>query len=158
MSVLRFAEGTPYETVLGPREARPQPVLAPEIAALVRRALIDVVENGTARRARGALAGAEGEPVAIGGKTGTGDNKFKTFGKGGVLIGERVVNRTATLAFFLGERFYGSITAYVEGEEAAAYGFTSSLPAQLLKILAPALEPLLRGESRTAEASEALVQ
>jgi len=59
------------------------------------------------------------------------------------LIGSRVVDRTATFVFFLGDRFFGTITAYVPGSEAAEYHFTSALAVQLLKALAPQLEPLI---------------
>jgi hypothetical protein len=52
---LRFGAATPYETVLQRQSAAPERVLAPEIAAVVRRALQQVVEQGTARRLRGAL-------------------------------------------------------------------------------------------------------
>ena len=148
---LRFAEGTPYETNFVPVPPKAERVLAPEIAAALREALIDVVEQGTARRARGALAAGDGSPLPIGGKTGTGDNRFKTFDSAGTVIDERVVNRTATFAFLLGERFFGTITAYVDGPKAEGYGFTSSLPAALLKLLSPAFQsligaPVARGE------------
>jgi hypothetical protein len=63
------------------------------------------------------------------------------------------VSRTATVVFFIGERLFGNLTIYVPGPEAAEFGFTSSLPAQLLKAMAPALLPLIDGSSlRTAEA------
>ena len=52
-------------------------------------------------------------------------------------------NRTATFAFFLGDRFFGTLTAHVHGEEADKYGFTSSLPVAILKVMAPDLMPLL---------------
>ena len=55
----------------------------------------------------------------------------------------RVVDRTATFVFFLGDRFFGTITAYVPGAVAANYHFTSALVVQLLKALAPQLQPLL---------------
>jgi hypothetical protein len=35
--------------------------------------------------------------------------------------------------------------AYVPGSKAADYGFTSGLPVQLLKVLAPSLMPLIAG-------------
>jgi hypothetical protein len=55
--------------------------------------------------------------------------------------------------FFIGDRLFGNITVYVAGDDAAAFRFTSSLPAQLLKGLAPAIQPLLDGRGvRTAEA------
>jgi len=45
--------------------------------------------------------------------------------------------------FFIGDRFFGTMTAYVPGREAAGYGFTSSLPVQILKIMAPTLKPMI---------------
>jgi hypothetical protein len=56
-----------------------------------------------------------------------------------------VVNRTATFVFFVGDRFYGTISAYVPGEDAAEFSFTSSLPVELLRQLAPLLQPLFPG-------------
>ena len=53
-----------------------------------------------------------------------------------------MVNRTATVVFFIDETFFGNVTIYVPGPAAADFGFTSSLPAQLLKAMAPALQPL----------------
>jgi hypothetical protein len=52
-----------------------------------------------------------------------------------------VVSRAATFVFFLGDRFFGVVTAYVTGPEAARYQFTSALPVQVLKSLAPILTP-----------------
>jgi membrane peptidoglycan carboxypeptidase len=132
---LHFAAGTPYETDMsvGP-EARQ--VLAPEVAATVHRAMLTVVADGTGKRVSGAY------PMVVGGKTGTGDNRYDTFGAGGRLIGQRVVDRTATFVFFLGDRFFGSITAYVPGAQAIRYDFTSALAVQLLKAIEPDLQPL----------------
>ena len=141
---LHFAKATPYETVVGPAVKRSKRVLSPAIAEILRGALVDVVDNGTARRAKGVLSADDGTTLPIGGKTGTGDNRFKTYGAGGKLIEDRVVNRTATFVFFLGDRFFGTITAYVDGEEAGNYGFTSSLPTALLRQLAPAFQSLLQ--------------
>ena len=117
--------------------------MAPEVAAVLKRAMVDVVENGTARRLRGAFTLRDKEPVAIGGKTGTGDNRIEVFGSGGHLIQSRSVSRTATFAFFVGERYFGVITAYVPGESAQNYNFTSALPVQILKNLAPELSPYI---------------
>jgi membrane peptidoglycan carboxypeptidase len=136
---LQFAAGTPYETVLGFKPNEGERVLAPEIATVVRRHLTDVAENGTARRVKGSFVNADGTPLPIGGKTGTGDHRY----------GERVVARTATFVFFIGDRFFGTITAHVAGPEAARYKFTSALPAQLLKSLAPTLQPLIERPSAT---------
>ena len=45
--------------------------------------------------------------------------------------------------FNIGERFFGSMTAYVHGPESKNYDFTSALPVQLLVVLAPTLMPLI---------------
>jgi membrane peptidoglycan carboxypeptidase len=140
---LHFAAATPYETVLRRDPPEPKRVLAPEIAAILRQGLIDTVEAGTAARLRGAFLDANGAPLAVGAKTGTGDNRKKHFARGGRLVREEVVSRTATVVFFIDERFFGSVSIYVPGPAAADFGFTSSLPAQLLKAMAPALQPLL---------------
>jgi membrane peptidoglycan carboxypeptidase len=150
---LHFAKDTPYETIL---VAAPRPataVLAPEIARVVRKAMVDVVETGTAVRLRGAFADQDGVPIAIGAKTGTGDHRRKSFGRGGRLIDSHAVSRTATVLFFIGDRLFGNITVYVAGDDAEGFRFTSSLPAQLLKGLAPAIQPLLNERGlRTATA------
>lgn len=137
---LRFAEGTPFETIVAAEPAPPEPVLAPEIARVTRRLLLDVVERGTAVRARGSIHDADGSLLAIGGKTGTGDQRLERFGRDGRVIDSQVRSRTATFAFTLGDRFYGVVTASVAGPEAADYTFTSSLPVELLRVAAPILE------------------
>ena len=93
---------------------------------------------------RGSYHNPDGSSLPVGGKTGTGDNRFARFGSGGRLISQRVVDRTATFVFFLGDRFYGTITAYVPGASAGAYHFTSALAVQLLKAIEPQLDPLLK--------------
>ena len=143
---LRFAQATPYETHLAQQPAPPQALLAPELAAVLRRALIGVVETGTAKRLKGALLRSDGSAVEIGAKTGTGDHRFDVRGRGGQLISSRVVNRSATLVFLLGERHYGTLMAYVHEPDAARFKFTSALPTQLLKALLPALRPLVDGQ------------
>jgi len=85
----------------------------------------------------------DGLAIPIGGKTGTGDNRFDVFGHGGALIKSRVVSRTATFVFFIGGHFYGTLTAYVPGQDAGRYNFTSALPVQILKTLAPTLAPIV---------------
>jgi membrane peptidoglycan carboxypeptidase len=140
---VHFAGGTPYETRMVYRPEAPERTMAPEVAATVRRALAGVVAGGTATRLRGTYVSAEGAPLPVGGKTGTGDNRFDTFGPGHALIESRVVDRTATFVFFLGDRFYGTVTAYVSGDDADRYKFTSALAVSLLKALSPQLKPLL---------------
>jgi membrane peptidoglycan carboxypeptidase len=139
---LQFAAGTPYETALAGGDEKPVRLLSPELATTVRRALGDVVIEGTGKRFQSAYHDADGKPLRLGGKTGTGDNRFDTFGAGGGLIESRVVDRTATFVFFLGDRFFGTITAYVPGRKAASFHFTSALAVQLLKTLSPQIQPL----------------
>ena len=133
---LNFATGTPYETRLTRRPAAGTRVLSPTVASLLRRELVGVVERGTARRLAGGVTLRNGQAIEIGGKTGTGDNRFETASS------SRVVNRTAAFTFAIGDRFFGSMVAYVPGEAAAEYRFTSALPVQIVKHLLPALEPM----------------
>jgi membrane peptidoglycan carboxypeptidase len=140
---LHFAAGTPYETQFSAAPQAPQRVIAPEVAHTVRRMLMGVVAEGTATRLRNAYLVANGKPLAVGGKTGTGDNRFETFAAGGQQTSSRVVDRTATFVFFLGSRYYGTVTAYVPGAAAADYHFSSALAVQLLAAMAPQLRPLL---------------
>ncbi|MDX2027594.1 MAG: transglycosylase domain-containing protein [Alphaproteobacteria bacterium] len=143
---LEFGQGTPYQTLLMHNEAAAgQQVLDPAITRIVKSAMVDVVENGTAKRVKGTYKDAAGQPLAVGGKTGTGDHRFDEYAAGGRLISSRVVNRTGTFAFFIGDRFFGTVTAHVAGEEAGNYKFTSALSSQMLKALAPVLQPVVNG-------------
>ncbi len=45
--------------------------------------------------------------------------------------------------FFLGPRHFGTLTAYVSGEQSARFRFTSALPVQALKGMLPLLRPYL---------------
>jgi membrane peptidoglycan carboxypeptidase len=140
---LHFAQATPYETVLDKLPEQGQQVLAPEVAKAARGALIGVVEAGTAGRLRGIYKSADGKPLSVGGKTGTGDHRREIWGAGGHLIDSIFISRAAVFTFFIGERFFGVITAYVAGPDAEKYHFTSSLPVQIIKFLEPTLAPLL---------------
>ncbi len=154
IEALHFAASTPYETRFERRSTTPVRVMAPEIADVVRSTMIDIVDNGTARRLRGGFDRGPDYKVAIGAKTGTGDHRKKTFDRRGNLVSSEVMNRTATVMFFIGDRLFGNLTVFVAGSEAENYSFTSSLPAQLLKALAPALSPLMEdGELLTVDAS-----
>lgn len=140
---LHFAAGTPYETVLRREMGEGERVMAPEVAAVLKRALVQVVEAGTARRAHKAFDLPNGIRLTLGGKTGTGDNRFETYDAKGNLIDSRVINRTATFVFFIGARYFGTVTAYVPGPAAEDYHFTSALPVQILKAMAPTLRPFV---------------
>jgi membrane peptidoglycan carboxypeptidase len=141
---LHFAAATPYETTLQRTPAAGEQVMKPEVAATLKKALANVVEEGTARRLHGAFSFADKTALVVGGKTGTGDNRFGIYGPGGKLLESRAVNRTATFAFFLGERHFGVVTAYVPGPLSDNYHFTSALPVQILKIMTPDLRPYVR--------------
>lgn len=140
---LHFATATPYETLLQFSPGKQEQVLAPEVAQAALATIRLVVEDGTARRVKQAFVKPDGSFIPVGGKTGTGDNRFDTFGAHGQLIESRVVNRSATFVFNIDQRFFGTIIAYVPGAQAATYDFTSALPVQLLKVLAPTLMPLM---------------
>lgn len=144
VDALHFARDTPYETRLEPRNASPVQVLPAEVTATVRRALFEVVDDGTARRLKGALVDANGRAIGIGGKTGTGDHRYERTGRGGRVISERKIDRSATFVFMIGERYFGTVMAYVHEPHAARYRFTSALPTQLLKSLGPQLLPVLQ--------------
>jgi membrane peptidoglycan carboxypeptidase len=141
---LHFAANTPYETIVTSTPVEGEQVLAPEVAAAVQLALSGVVDTGTARRLLGGFTRPDGSPLPVGGKTGTGDNRLVTVSAGGHRMSSRAVNRTATFVFFLGGSHFGTLTAFVPGRVAADYSFTSALPIQVLRGMAPILEPYLK--------------
>src|SRR5450830_232707 len=141
---LHFAAGTPYETMVEhAKNDKFEQVISPEVARTAADAIREVVALGTTKRVKSAFVGADGNVILVGGKTGTGDQRFDVYGPGGRLIESRFVNRSATFVFNIGERFFGSMTAYVHGPDAAHYDFTSALPVQLLVTLAPTLMPMI---------------
>jgi hypothetical protein len=149
---LRFAENTPYETVLEPDEAEGRRVLPRAVARAILPVLAGVVESGTAARLSGAFVLGD-RPLVAGGKTGSGDNRVTTVDRGGRVLSSRAIDRTATFVFYIGDRYYGVLTAFVPGSQAGEYRFTSALPVSILKILAPDIESLRR-RSDAIEAAE----
>lgn len=145
---LQFASATPYETIMNKLPEQGQRIFQAEVARVARSALAGVVEGGTASRLRSVYTDSNGKPLIVGGKTGTGDHRRQVWGERGRLLESKFISRAATFAFFLGDRFFGVITAYVEGPNAGRYHFTSSLPVQIIKYLKPTLSPLL---TRVAE-------
>ena len=143
---LHFGEGTPYETEMAPRPGTGEQVMRPEVARALRGALATVVDAGTARRLSGAFKDEDGKRIVTGGKTGSGDNRFKTFGRGGFVKSARPVSRTATFAFYVGDRYFGVMTAFVPGLEAGQYEFTSALSVNVLRLLAPTLNDRMAGK------------
>jgi membrane peptidoglycan carboxypeptidase len=146
---VHFAQGTPYEATLRPVPEQGDYVLSHAVAAIAHSALLDVVASGTGRGIWGVVRTTRGAPVLVGGKTGTGDNEYKTFGPDGRVLSARVVNRTAAFAFFFGDRFFGVVTAYVPGPRARGYAFTSALAVRALRLVVPDLAPVLRGGDAT---------
>ncbi|RQM45900.1 glycosyl transferase family 51 [Paraburkholderia bannensis] len=143
---LDFARGTPYETRFVHAATAPQPLISPDISKVVRELLTSVVEGGTAKRLADGMTFPDGKKLDVYGKTGTGDQRFNVYAPGARLIESRKVNRSATFVFVIGNRFYGTLTAWVHEPYAARYTFTSALSVQLLKSLAPVLQPLLEDQ------------
>ena len=141
---LRFAADTPYHTVFGPKtNAEGDRVMSVAVARALRKTLAEVVETGTARRVAGAFQEPRGKPIVVGGKTGSGDNRFDTFAGRGRLVSSRPVSRTAAFVFYIGDRYFGIITASITGKAAGQYQFTSALPVSVLRFLAPEINARL---------------
>ena len=141
---LDFARGTPYETrFVHDAAATPRQLVTPQIMRVVREMLTTVVQGGTANRLATGMTLPDGRTLRVYGKTGTGDQRFNVYGPGARLIESRKVNRCATFVFAIGDRYFGTITAWVHEPYAARYTFTSAMAVQLLKSMAPALQPVL---------------
>ena len=150
ISELDFASGTPYATRFAALPAQGRRVYPQAIAEVLRPVLLSVVDGGTGVRLHDGYRLADGRPIAVGGKTGTGDQRFNVYSPGGRLIESRRVKRSATFVFFIGDRFFGTITAYAREPYAAKYHFTSAMTVQLLRDLAPDLMPLIAPGARLA--------
>lgn len=146
---LSFAKGTPFATVFEPANTQGERVMPAEVANALRNALSKVVEGGTARRIAGAFALQDGTVLALGGKTGTGDNRIETVGRYGNVTSSLARNRTATFVFYIGDDHFGTLTAYVPGSQSDKFRFTSALPVQVLKGMAPLLVPYLQPATHT---------
>jgi hypothetical protein len=133
---IRLGPETPYHTALEAASGEAVRVLAAEVARAARGVLADVVGEGTGRRLRGAFVAPDGTEAVVGGKTGSGDNRRRS---GPARHSGEPLNRTATFVFFVGDRYYGVITASVDAAVADDYSFTSSLPLAVLRLLAPAV-------------------
>jgi cell division protein FtsI/penicillin-binding protein 2 len=137
MEKLRFAADTPYETVFEPQQRTGERVMDSGVAQALRDVLAGVVQKGTASRLANVFVGHDGKPIMTGGKTGSGDNRYET------RTWSRAISRTGTFAFYIGDRYFGVMTAYVAGDNAGKYVFTSALPVTALKLLAPDLSKSL---------------
>ncbi|MHC8345846.1 transglycosylase domain-containing protein [Pseudomonas sp. RT6P73] len=149
IDTLHFAANTPYETKLINDPDAGKRVMPSEVATAMREALSQVVDAGTAKRVSGSFITPDGKPLAMGGKTGTGDNRIEAIGSGGRILSSKSINRTATFVFFIGDNHFGTLTAFVPGRTAEAFKFTSALPVQVLKGMAPILTPYLQPGTHT---------
>jgi membrane peptidoglycan carboxypeptidase len=136
---LHFAPNTPYETVMRPAVSEGERVMPEAVSRAILPVLAQVVERGTAIRLAGAFKLGD-QPLVVGGKTGSRDNRFDAVERHGWVISSRPVDRTAVFVFYIGDRYFGVLTVFVPGKEAGEYGFTSSLPAAIMKLLAPDIE------------------
>jgi hypothetical protein len=117
--------------------------MRPEVASTLKAALENVVQQGTGRRLKDVLKDVNGKVIPIGGKTGTGDNRIVTEMRFGKKVATTAMNRTATFVFFLGEDYFGTLTAFVPGAKSDDFSFTSALPLQVFKGMLPILSPYL---------------
>ena len=143
---VHLGQNTPYEHNFVYHPAPAPQVLDANIAAVVKENLQNIVENGTARRAKNAVTLSNGETWALGGKTGTGDNRIEYLDRYGNVETSKVRNRTATFVFNFGERYFGTMVAYAGEENAEGEEFTSSLPVQAFKEIMKDLTPLLEAQ------------
>lgn len=145
---LHFAADTPYEVQVARTELQQERVMLPEVAQVLRESLAGVVQQGTGRRLQANFSQPLAPDIAlIGGKTGTGDNRISTVNSRGQTVTSRALNRTATFAFYLGDRHFGVISVYLPGNAAEDYFFTSALPLQVLNGMAPLLMPILKPQA-----------
>ncbi|MCT7943799.1 transglycosylase domain-containing protein [Shewanella septentrionalis] len=143
---LHFAADTPYEVTLQNQNTQGERVMRHEVAQALKAALANVVQNGTARRLKGIFTDEKGEMLAIGGKTGTGDNRIVTQMQQGKKVATTAMNRTATFVFYLGDKYFGTLTAFVPGSKSDDFSFTSALPLQVMKGMMPILSPYVKTE------------
>jgi membrane peptidoglycan carboxypeptidase len=139
---LLFGSKTPFETRIKVAEINDRRVLSKEVVAIAKEALTKVVQGGTAVRIKDGISDGKFSYQVIG-KTGTGDHRHKVF-RGGRNVATEVRNRTATIVFILGDKFFGTLTVFVPGKDAEKFKFTSSLTVQLLKHLGSSLASVLR--------------
>lgn len=140
---IQFAPDTPYSLDFLPKTPESTQVLPKEITDLVRREMQNVVELGTARRAFNKVTLSDGRVLKLGAKTGTGDNRMQTFSRGGGVTSSNAKSRTATFVYTIDDRFFGCVTAFVDGPSAGKFKFTSALPAQVFCALVEDIRPLL---------------
>ena len=76
---------------------------------------------------------------------------MESYGRYGRVLSSKAVNRTATFVFYIGDRYYGVLTAFVSGREAQNYEFTSALPVAVLRLLSPAINQRMQSKGNLAK-------
>ena len=142
---LHFAEGTPYETRLGFVAGSGKRVMPAEVARALQDALANVVEGGTARRLQRCLQAGGWQRAA---------HRWQDRDRRQPHP-ERRRRRPADqfagaephrhLRLLSGAESLRHADAYVPGRAADSFRFTSALPVQTLKGMAPILQPYLQG-------------
>ena len=140
---LHFAKGTPVETIASNKRSEPDRVMAAEVAAVLQNEMGGVVEFGTARKAFQSVVLKDGTMPRVAGKTGTGDNRIESFDEGGHMIKSRVMSRTAAFVFLIGGKYFGTVIAYVPGQQAESFKFTSALPVQIFRHLTTSMKSVI---------------
>ena len=140
---LHFAKGTPVETVASVKPGKPERVMEAEVAAVLKNEMGGVVEFGTARKAFQSVVLEDGSIPRVAGKTGTGDNRLESFDEGGHMIKSKVMSRTAAFVFLIGDKYFGTVIAYVPGQQAESFKFTSALPVQIFRHLTTSMKTVL---------------
>jgi membrane peptidoglycan carboxypeptidase len=140
---LHFGAGTPLETIASNKPAKPERVMAAEVAAVLKNEMAGVVEFGTARKAFQSVVLEDGRILRVAGKTGTGDNRLESFDEGGRMIKSKVMSRTAAFVFLIGDKYFGTVVAYVPGQQAEGFKFTSALPVQIFRHLTGSMKSVL---------------
>ena len=146
---ISLASGTPYALKLRRQQGQGEQVLDPEVARATRDVMELVVTRGTAVRARSLRDEYLFRDLV--GKTGTGDHTLEHVTASGRRVDGEAVSRAGVFMFGFGERFFGVLTIYVEGQEAADYDFTSSMAAQVFTQIAPMLSDMVANPAAEPE-------
>ena len=146
-----LAKDTPYETRLArtSTDTQGKQVIRPEVARALKEVLQGVVARGTAARARGLTQEQGGRFESLLGKTGTGDHTKKSVDRWGRTYATEAVSRTGVFAFVFDEKYFGIMTLYVDGLQAADYEFTSSSAVKLFTLMAPYLDAYSQRHKRS---------
>ena len=59
------------------------------------------------------------------------------------MIKSKVMSRTAAFVFLIGDKYFGTVIAYVPGQQAENYKFTSALPVQIFRHLTTSMKTVL---------------